>query len=178
MSFSSRNELSANEMPMYGFSSYEQYLKERTPAIAQVDDDFVKSIIEKKGSKKAAVDDAASLGWYYLTKKGDPSTAMKRCNQAWLIDQDNFNVYWCYGAILGSAGNFVQSSLYFDMALLKYSRSQEMNPGDYAYLLKEASVSFTGLSDQYLKKGDSANAKKYADKVIELDKLLKQNSVK
>ncbi|MFA5177575.1 MAG: hypothetical protein WC440_05475 [Candidatus Omnitrophota bacterium] len=44
--------------------------------------------------------DAAQRGWkaYY---QGDLNTAIKRFNQAWMFDRENYEVYWGFGLIMG-----------------------------------------------------------------------------
>lgn len=92
---------------------------------------------------------------------------MKRCNQAWLIEHANFNVDWCYGAVLGSVRDFEQSVLHFEKAISSYSATSEILPADYLPLYRDAAQAYTGLSDKYLSI-DDANAKKYASKAIYL----------
>lgn len=43
----------------------------------------------------------AQLGWQYLFQKNDPVTAMKRFNQAWLQNPQNYEAYWGFGIIRG-----------------------------------------------------------------------------
>ncbi len=44
--------------------------------------------------------DAAKLGWKYFYN-GDPDTAMKRFNQAWMFDRKNPEAFWGFGVIMG-----------------------------------------------------------------------------
>lgn len=66
-----------NEVPMYG--GQHDPSVERNPALSR---------------------DAAQRGWkaYY---QGDLDTAIKRFNQAWMFDRENYEVYWGFGLIMG-----------------------------------------------------------------------------
>ena len=44
--------------------------------------------------------DAADRGWKYY-ESGDYATAMRRFNQAWLLDSDNAEAYWGMGLVIG-----------------------------------------------------------------------------
>jgi tetratricopeptide (TPR) repeat protein len=43
---------------------------------------------------------ASDLGWKYFYQ-GDLDTAIKRFNQAWLLDEKNYEAYWGFGIICG-----------------------------------------------------------------------------
>jgi len=92
---------------------------------------------------------------------------MKRCNQAWLIDHTNFNVYWCFGAVLGYKNNFKESAPYLEKALSIYTVSSEIFTNNYLKLSLDASYTFGVIADKYLAT-DQVNAKKYAGKTIDL----------
>ena len=152
--------------PMYGALNYEDYIANRSPELKKADDYFVKEIIATDGSSKAAFKDGILLAISYLSKK-DTDTAMKRCNEAWLIDNTNFNVSWCYGLVLDSTKNFEQAAFYFEKALTGYSTSTELYTNDYLPLYRDASQTFIHLSNKY-SKSNSIEAKKYAAKAITL----------
>ena len=57
----------SNEIPMYGFTSYEQYKNGRTDAIAKVDDDFVNEVLSlSNGDKRNASNHACNRGFEYF----------------------------------------------------------------------------------------------------------------
>ncbi|WP_182246326.1 tetratricopeptide repeat protein [Cellulophaga baltica] len=43
--------------------------------------------------------------------------AMKRFNQAWLLDKSNADIYWGYGNLMGQQGHFEQSLAFFDESI-------------------------------------------------------------
>ncbi len=74
-----------------------------------------------------------SLGWqYFYEKKLD--VAMKRFNQAWLLDSLNADVYWGFGNLVGMQGKFMESISLFEKSL-------KLNPNN-AKVLLSASISY------------------------------------
>ncbi len=80
-----------NELPMYGF-------REKTAAQKNADNKFIKKAYEI-GTREKAVRDANRSGWKFLNKK-DMKAAIKRFNQAWLLDQTNGDAYWGFATIV------------------------------------------------------------------------------
>src|ERR1035437_9536622 len=69
--------------------------------IASIDDYY-------KGDRKKGADDVSSRGWQFL-RQGNPLEAMKRFNQAWLIDNTNGNAIWGMAAIQAGSGKIDES---------------------------------------------------------------------
>jgi len=67
-----------NEIPMYG--------GQHNPQVEE---------------NKEFSNNAAELGWKYYDK-GDYDTAIKRFNQAWMFDRNNYRAYWGFGVIMGA----------------------------------------------------------------------------
>lgn len=68
---------------------------------------------------------SAKLGWEYFYK-GDPGTAMKRFNQAWMFDSTNAEAFWGFGLIMGqrarrekTGDNLKASIMYLEIACKK-----------------------------------------------------------
>jgi Flp pilus assembly protein TadD len=72
----------SNELPMYGGIA-------PNPAQQEANDKFIKAAVAAKGTPAAASDESVKLGFEYLLRKNDPATAMKRFNQAYLLDPQN-----------------------------------------------------------------------------------------
>jgi Tfp pilus assembly protein PilF len=98
-----------NELPMYG-------KEPKAPEMIEADNKFIDFCIKEKGDRKSASKHSAMRGWEYINK-GDLSTAMKRFNQAWLLDSLNASSYWGMAVIVGNQGDYNQSTELFDMAL-------------------------------------------------------------
>lgn len=108
----------SNLQPMYGASSYEEYTQKRSITRRDADEKFVSTIVAEAGSVKVARDEVSQGAYTFL--QGDDKdfdTAMKRCNQVWLIDHINFVAYWCYAYILNEKGEIDQSKLYSQKAI-------------------------------------------------------------
>lgn len=115
--FSSDKKLANNKIPMYGFSSYDQYLRERTSTSAKIDDDFVKGLLDHdKGDKRGLSNQACDRGFQYFNSD-DASTAMKRFNQGWILDHENPCVFAGYGYVYGKTGEYDKATTYYEKAI-------------------------------------------------------------
>ncbi len=61
-----------------------------------------------KGNRKKAAEDASARGWKLL-HQGNIPDAMRRFNQAWLIDHTNGSALWGMAAIQASSGKIDES---------------------------------------------------------------------
>jgi len=94
-----------NERPMYGGIP-------PTAEEAKGDQELISAIVKKLGSREAGAKDAIRLGFRYLAR-GDWRTAMKRFNQAWLLNGESAEVFWGFGAAFSYQGKFRESEEYF-----------------------------------------------------------------
>ncbi len=78
-----------NLLPMYGGV-------EKTPAQIKADADFIDSATKYSGGSKEVAAANIIKGAQEFTRQGDYLNAMKRFNQAWLLDPDNSDVYKGY----------------------------------------------------------------------------------
>jgi tetratricopeptide (TPR) repeat protein len=95
----------------------------KTQEYIDLDNEFIQDATKQFGSRKAAAKQHVSFGWDYI-RKGDFSTAMKRFNQAWLLDSTLIDVDWGYGAVLGATHQY-ENSIYY---LKKYADYNMENP--------------------------------------------------
>lgn len=94
-----------NLLPMYG--EVEKCKKQ-----IKIDNDFILESEKKFGNRKKASEYYVSKGWeYYYAKNNDLS--MKRFNQAWILNNENSEVYWGFGNLLGKRNEFEKSIKYF-----------------------------------------------------------------
>lgn len=97
----STTSVEVNTLPMYGGMDKTESINE-----------FKKTLGDQRfADSKHAVE----LGWQYYNKK-DFDTAMKRFNQAWMLDQENPDVYWGFGIVSAEKGNIDDSIKYLKMA--------------------------------------------------------------
>ena len=99
-----------NELPMFG--GYE-----KTAAQVDADERFLQTVLPSfAGDRAAAAEHFAQVGWnlYY---GDDRSTAIKRFNQAWLLDPENAHALWGFAVICRERGNVHDALRYYRMAL-------------------------------------------------------------
>ncbi|MES2829992.1 MAG: hypothetical protein V4687_17680 [Bacteroidota bacterium] len=118
-----------NLLPMYGNAK-------KCPAQIQSDNDFIKNVLSQNSDRKDAAKQHVDKGWKYFYEK-QPDVAMKRFNQAWLLDSLNADVYWGFANLVGMQGKYEES-------LKLFHRSLNLNPAN-AKVWQNASVSFGQL---------------------------------
>lgn len=88
--------LPLNQLPMYGG-------REKSAEMKKADAEFLAGI-EKQGlSREDGAKKAMQAGWRFFDKK-DLATAMKRFNQAWLLDPENGNIYHGFAVVTSERG--------------------------------------------------------------------------
>ena len=80
------------------------------------DNEFILESEKQFKDRKKASEYYVSKGWEYFYKD-DNATAMKRFNQAWLLDQTNPQVYWGFGNLLGKKTEFEKSVKYLQKSI-------------------------------------------------------------
>ncbi len=99
----------SNLLPKYGPMP-------KSEAQQAADKEFLAAIDKLyKGDLKKAAEHAAMRGWQFY-RQGDMETAMKRFNQAWLLDNENGTALWGMAAIQGKAGKINESLKLFSEA--------------------------------------------------------------
>jgi len=93
---------------------------EKTREEIKGDSVFIEKIMASFKSKTEASNHMIGLGFKYLYR-GDLKTAMYRYNQAYLLDNNNSNIYWGYGAIYMAFGKF-------DLAKKQYEEGLKIDP--------------------------------------------------
>ena len=85
-----------NLLPMYGYM-------EKTDGEKKADEEFIGIVVKEYGDKENASQEIVNVANEYY-QKGDMDTAMKRYNQAWLLNSNNPDVYVGFGNILKKQG--------------------------------------------------------------------------
>ncbi len=87
----------------------------KCPQQLAADKEFIASSKAQFGDLKAAAGYMSAKGWenYY---KNDLDGAMKRFNQAWLLDKSDYKVFWGFANILGRKQDFKEAVRFFNMA--------------------------------------------------------------
>ncbi|MDH3655513.1 MAG: hypothetical protein OEN21_14695 [Myxococcales bacterium] len=98
-----------NELPMYGHI-------QKTADQKRADTRYIKEMTTGGRSREAAAVVAARLGWH-IFYQGDCSTAIKRFNQAWLLDPKNQLALWGFAVISIDRAQVEEAIRYYRMAI-------------------------------------------------------------
>jgi len=133
-----------DNVPMYG-----QPETPRPDFLKKADEDFINKVTAEIGDRKKA-----STMWYrqgdkYL-KERNFDYAMRRYNQSWLLDPDNYQPYWGFGRVMLEQNRFEESIKH----LLK---ANELIDDDYQ---KVALLSDIGAAYSYAAENEKDKNKK------------------
>ncbi len=118
-----------NTIPMYGnVDKSKDHIK--------ADSIFIERCLSTFNNKEEASKYYLSKGWEYFYD-GNKDLAIKRFNQAWLLDSLNADIYWGFGNILGQHLKFEESIIHFEKSL-------KINPNN-AKVLESAATSYGQL---------------------------------
>lgn len=84
---------------------------------------FLEACDQDYPSRDSASVAYVDIAWQYFYQE-DYDTAMKRFNQAWLLDSTNASVYWGVGVLMGMKKEYEESIVYLDKSL-KLNPNQE-----------------------------------------------------
>ena len=146
VAFAENKQVPIEEQPMYGSIP-------PTPELQKANDEFIKEIVKANGSKEAALQLTLDIAWDYL-KKGDLKLAMKRLNQAWLLDPNNARVHFGFGLVLVEQHNDQE-------AIKSYTKAIEID--------SKLSIAYYNRAGSYNTLGLYSDAVDDFTKVIELD---------
>lgn len=129
----------------------------KTQGQTAADQQLIKEELKQEGTHRKASEHLIRLGFSYMYK-GDIKTAMYRFNQAWLLDPQNANVYWGYGAIYFAFEDT-------DEALKQYNKGLIIDPNSSNILTDEATIYMSLFANKaerdYLDKAIALFSKSY-----------------
>ncbi|MET0069190.1 MAG: hypothetical protein ABW096_04070 [Candidatus Thiodiazotropha sp.] len=102
-----------DEVPMYGGMD-----RSSMPELKDGDEKFISSVTEKFGSREKASTAWVDQGFKFY-KDDQLGMAMRRFNQAWLLDPENPEVYWGFAAVLTDQEKYCEAANHIDMAFAK-----------------------------------------------------------
>lgn len=110
-----------NEQPMFGGQP-------KTPEMLAADQEYLANVAKLGYSRAQGSDKSVQLGWQYFFTKHDIVTAMKRFNQAWLLDPDNGDAFHGFAVlVMARDHDAAQADTLFQQGLAKLRQS----PGIY-----------------------------------------------
>jgi tetratricopeptide (TPR) repeat protein len=127
---------------------------EKSKEQLETDQKFIVTELKELGTHGKASEEMVKLGFDYLYR-GDLKTAMRRFNQAWLLDAKNENAYWGYGSVYFYLHNDQE-------ALKQLEKGLSINPKSSNIITDIASINMSFYSEK--------NNPAYLDKAIELFK--------
>ncbi len=99
------------------------------------DQKFIEEELKHESTRHKASEELVRLGFDYLYRH-DLETAMRRFNQAWLLDPSNENAYWGFGAVYFTFGDTKE-------ALNQYEKGLLINPSSSDILTDKATIYMT-----------------------------------
>jgi tetratricopeptide (TPR) repeat protein len=91
------------KLPMYGQPGIA-----RPESLKKVDEDFIRDATFRFGNRQAASRALAEQGWASV-RKGMFDVAMRRFNEAWLLNPKNYQAFWGFGAVLSEQGKLAEA---------------------------------------------------------------------
>lgn len=90
----SQDTMRVDNLPMYG-----QPDVERPPYLRELDQHFIANAVKAFGSREKASREWYAQGEKYM-RENNADFAMRRYNQSWLLDPNNYQPYWGFGRVL------------------------------------------------------------------------------
>jgi Tfp pilus assembly protein PilF len=142
---------------------------EKNESQIKADNDFIEEILKHYDNKQDASKKMTELGFQYIYERRDLQTAMKRFNQAYLLEPKNADIYYGYGTIYFNLGAMESAREQFDKGLLINPNHSKMLTdygttylGDYYNLVNtnpEKAVENLNNAVKYLEKAYSIDEK-------------------
>lgn len=153
-----------NTVARYGTRSMEEYLARRGACRKAADEKFVRCVLcQFKGDRGCAFLGTLRLGWDYL-EKGDPTTAMKRFNQAWLINPNSALVYWGFGATYCDMRQIDNGLEMFDEAVQLNAKDGQLSADQLSALYCDFGFALMQKADQCQQERVCEKAKAYLER--------------
>jgi tetratricopeptide (TPR) repeat protein len=106
----STGETRIDNIPMYG-----QPEIERPAHLVKADEDFINSVVSGFGTRKEASKAWWAQGERFMSQ-GNLDFAMRRYNQSWLLNPNNYQPYWGFARVQLEIGNVDDALKYLEKA--------------------------------------------------------------
>jgi tetratricopeptide (TPR) repeat protein len=145
----SDDRISIDQVPMYGGMD-----RSAVPELKAGDAKLIEDTTKHYGSRQKASMAFVNAAFRYY-QQDNLDFAMRRFNQAWLIDPDNPEVYWGFSSVLHDQGKYCEGLKLLELGLTKGSLQKGYMP-DHATLYAACARHDAGLSAEqkaeYLRK--------------------------
>ncbi len=121
-----------DQVPMYGPMD-----RAAVPQLRAADEQLIAGTTKHYGSREAASTAFADQGFRFY-QANDNEKAMRRFNQAWLLNPENGDAYWGFASILNDRKDYCEAAKHMRTALTK--------PGLQKAALPDAGLIFAGCS--------------------------------
>lgn len=159
--WSSMAEQDPSLQPEYGnIQKTEEQLKSDQKFIDEL-------LMQYDGDKEKASKKMTELGFQYLYQKGDFVTAMRRFNQAFLVEPNNADIYYGYGTIFFNLGEMEKARNQYDKGLKINSQHAKILTDYGTTFLGEFYQNYETDKDLAIKKLELAE--KYLNKSFKID---------
>ena len=139
-----------------------------SPTLKAADEALISGLSAEFGGREKASIALVNRG-FVLYRQDDLAGAMRRFNQAWLLNPNFPEVYWGFASVLSDQRKFCEAVAMNEMATLKGNIQDGFLPDaavTYASCAAaDASVDL-GRKDEYLKKSDELFKRAYASDVV------------
>jgi Tfp pilus assembly protein PilF len=104
--------IGVTDLPMYGGAL-------KTSEQKAADEELIRRTMAMGYTREQGSDKSVELGWKYFAQ-GDLATAMKRFNQAWLLNPENGNAFHGFAVVAAQrGGNTLEAERLFKQAIAK-----------------------------------------------------------
>jgi tetratricopeptide (TPR) repeat protein len=140
-------------IPMYGYPEIE-----KSAAFKKADEEFIKGVVGTEVSREEASKGFAGWGWKLLSN-GDAANAMRRFNQSWLLNPNNYQPYWGFGALLLAQRKPSEAATHFEKALSLINEESEkprlLSDASRAYSVQGAFATDKMMAEGFFGKANS-----------------------
>ena len=128
-----------DNIPMYG-----QPTIQRPDVLKRADEDFIKQVSEGMGGREKA-----SQAWFFQGDKfmneRNFDFAMRRYNQSWLLNPNNYQPYWGFGRVMLQFGKFDEAIQHLEKSLTliddQFQKPALLSDTGSAYSVQASSLS-------------------------------------
>jgi tetratricopeptide (TPR) repeat protein len=155
----SNGQQPSNTKPMYGEV-------QKSDKYQAIDQEFMKNCLAQFGTIDSSVKVQIDNAWSYFYHD-DLKTAMKRFNQAWLLDSEYPDSYFGFAALLEMQNNNIEAERFYEIGLEK-DKTKEGAKRCYQRIAdcKEQLQDFKGTIDAYTKISEISPDNSFAFKKI------------